>query len=374
MGALKGGCRRAVSGLRTCVDRCPPSPWDCRQFIAMPMIGGTDRLSGGSAPSSLGDPGELRHHLAEINVLISARCWSGLHHSAAERLRPEQELVPRHAPQAKPRLKAPRAIRKRFGGFVALDAVTCMSARASASTYTRTNGSGKTNHDQVHFRRPVRAMRAGRVQGRQHHQAGRQAAAAGHRAHLQIPHPFRTMTVLENLMRPAGGSPRACRGWDAGAEAGDPDLVGFRTAPAIRPRKSDPGRHAQARARPRARGASLAADFRQAMAGCPRQIDEILDIAARSQPLRRRGHHDRAHDARGDAVLASASWCSRPAARSRRAPDEIVESAGCEIGGISHRRPRTGHPGTVACCMAYRSLDDGETAVLLGSKATARAR
>jgi branched-chain amino acid transport system ATP-binding protein len=171
---------------------------------------------------------------------------------------------------------------KRFGGFVALDAVDLHLGESERLGLIGPNGSGKTTlinciSGALFCDQGTVTFKGADITTLAAHRRTRQGIVRS----FQIPRPFRSMTVLQNLMVPmeyaiAPGD----QGSDPEAEARDIlDLVGFRDRA-----NDNSGRLTQVDMRKLELARALAAKPRllisdEAMAGLSSsEVDEILDI------------------------------------------------------------------------------------------------
>jgi branched-chain amino acid transport system ATP-binding protein len=175
-----------------------------------------------------------------------------------------------------------RGLTKRFGGFVALDSVDLHLGEGERLGLIGPNGSGKTTminciSGALYCDQGSVTFKGADITRLAAHRRTRQGIVRS----FQIPRPFRTMTILQNLMIPMEyGVAQGERGDDPEAEARDIlDLVGFRD------RASDnSGRLTQVDMRKLELARALAAKPRllisdEAMAGLSSsEVDEILDI------------------------------------------------------------------------------------------------
>ncbi len=208
-------------------------------------------------------------------------------------------------------------VTKRFGGFVALNDVSLAVAEGERLGVIGPNGAGKSTL--VNCISGLLRPEAGRV-----YFAGIDITAlpAHRRARLgiarsfQIPRPFRSMTLEQNLAIPRDYAARAATDSDAllaqlglGTKAGA--LPGTLTQ--IELRKLELARALAARPR------LVIAD--EVMAGLSHaEVDEMLTLLFALNEIRHHHSDDRAHHARGDAVLAAHRRARRrPQNRGRRA-------------------------------------------------------
>jgi len=180
------------------------------------------------------------------------------------------------------RILSVKALTKRFGGFVALDCVDLQLDEGERLGLIGPNGSGKTTM--------INCISGALLcdQGTIIFKGADITRLAAHRRtrrgivrSFQIPRPFRTMTILQNLMVPMeyAVAPGA-RGGDLETEARDIlDVVGFRGRA-----NDNSGRLTQVDMRKLELARALAAKPRllisdEAMAGLSSsEVDEILDI------------------------------------------------------------------------------------------------
>jgi branched-chain amino acid transport system ATP-binding protein len=179
------------------------------------------------------------------------------------------------------RILSVEALTKRFGGFVALDAVELHLGEGERLGLIGPNGSGKTT--MINCISGALFADQGKITFKG---ADITKLAAHRRTHrgivrsFQIPRPFRTMTILQNLMIPMEYARHGGRGGDPEAEAREIlDLVGFRGRA-----DDNSGRLTQVDMRKLELARALAAHPRllisdEAMAGLSSsEVDEILDI------------------------------------------------------------------------------------------------
>ena len=156
-----------------------------------------------------------------------------------------------------------RTVTKRFGGFTALDAVSLDVRAGERFGMIGPNGSGKTtmincisgtlanDGGEIHFK-------GAKLDGRKPHERTRLGIARS----FQIPKPFRSMTVLENLAIPleyaTDTEPAEIR--DRGMSI--LETIGLGGPRRRELREADADRHAQARARPCDGDATPLADLR----------------------------------------------------------------------------------------------------------------
>jgi len=179
------------------------------------------------------------------------------------------------------RILSVKGLTKRFGGFVALDSVDLDLGEGERLGLIGPNGSGKTtmincisgslfnDHGTITFK-------GADITGLAAHQRTRRGIVRS----FQIPRPFRTMTILQNLMIPMEYAVSQRDRSDLEAEArGILDLVGFRGRA-----NDNSGRLTQVDMRKLELARALAAKPRllisdEAMAGLSSaEVDEILDI------------------------------------------------------------------------------------------------
>ena len=223
---------------------------------------------------------------------------------------------------------------KRFGGFVALDGIDLAVTQGERVGLIGPNGSGKstlvncicgtlTNETgTVRFDGEI-------VNGLLTHERTRRGMARS----FQLPRPFATLTVAENLRVPllytVNARPRHRRCRRARSMRAAPSCCSWsaledkakklpRDLTQVEMRKLELARAMAAEPK------LLIAD--EAMAGLSHsEVDDIVDAAGPAQRARHHHHPDRAHHARGDEASRSAWSCWSPARRSPTArPDDVI--------------------------------------------------
>jgi ABC-type lipoprotein export system ATPase subunit len=204
-----------------------------------------------------------------------------------------------------------RGVTKRFGGFTALDGVDFLVRPGERVGLIGPNGSGKStlvNCIAGTLRNEEGSIRFEGEEIRGH--AAHRRIRLGLARSFQIPKPFASMTVLDNLCVPLL---YAARGHE----------------------KLAPGRIVEEAMR--ILGQVGLAGRARAMSGGLTQVDMRKLELARAMAAKR-GHHDRARDARGDEILR-AHRCARGRAQDRRWRPAI---------GGRQRRSREGLPWGIA--------------------------
>ena len=212
---------------------------------------------------------------------------------------------------------------KRFGGFVALADDRPRGAAGRARRADRSERLRQEHAGELHLRH---AAQRDRQRALRRPEAGR-AESAHERTRLglarsfQLPRPFATLTLAENLRVPIlyAVHVRAATRWST-SKAAAPSCCGMvgladkahqlpRDLTQIEMRKLELARAMASEPR------LLIAD--EAMAGLSHgEVDDILALLLRLNEAGRHHHHDRAHHARGAGISRSGWWCWWPAARS----------------------------------------------------------
>ena len=386
VGRPHGHGRRAVALLRRLSpSRLRPSSSEYAvNSIAMPMIGGTTAWLGPVIGAVL--LGTLQQVAtvtisSALNLLIVGVLLVGFVIVAPNGIVGLWQRIARRSGSAMSAASAEvDRLGKRFGGFVALDGIDLAVLPGERLGLIGPNGSGKsTLVNCICGTLATRPARCGSTAAISTGVGAHQRTRLGIARSFQLPRPFASMTVAENLRVPLLYTVNARRALPLDAPRSTARCAELlhagrarRPRPAM-PARPHPGRDAQARARPRHGGGAPAAHRGRGDGGPVASRGRRHRGAADQAERARRHHHpDRAHHARRDELFAAAGRAGlRPQDRRRRAPRRSSAIP-------TWRGPTLANSlaiaGVDAAYGAVRVLEDvsmtvaaGETVVLLGT-------
>ena len=285
--------------------------------IAMPLIGGAGTWAGPVIGAVL--LGALQQ-AATVTISSAAQPLDrrldagGLRGARAARhprLVPEAAVSGGDTDERAVLLRA-EGVGKRFGGFVALQGIDIDAARRRAAGPDRPQRLRQEHLRQLRQRRLRRSTTGTVVAGGQSLDGLKphRRARLGLARTFQLPQPFTSLSVLENVRVPvlfSGDGRQRHRARNGMPGAGGAGGQGGQAAA-----RADAGGAAAARTRPRGRAEPAAADRGRGHGRALARRDRPDPGAApAAQRRRHRGHHDRAHHARGDRVLGTPSGLRR---------------------------------------------------------------